>query len=499
MAGKLRLGNLRFQRPIVVRPASVSVLVGVAPPSKYQWGTHAQAFHQAETLKSHVFASVAAAVVVSAVAVPPIAKAPQQNVDFTLQAQVFRSATAPVTQTQPLRTIIAGPEQIDLSISGWSCGGPPLNQGPVPSATSAYPQPDPSQLAARIFPSVRTPPVVASAVPAMVMGLAQSDLTPGSLVRTPLFSNQGAVPPFQRASQDDPTQRQGSIWSPIQPTVITPNPIASFFATVPQFEERPTRVILPNQVSGQTTPVIPPVSGGPQRVDLTQQAWLTQPTNAPVVSYALKPIYAAPQLADFTQQGSIWSAQPAAPIILGATLYQTLIAAPQQYDFTLQPYFQAAIQNGIIIPVTPPDTSTPGRTTGDGHSGRIIRHDWWKSKDQVEEDSRKRRQRIQEAIEQQRPDQRKETYLAEGRKLTGALQVTQSAIEDVEAELAELRARIAEEGIKRTRMQLQALEQEMLVAQQAAQLLAVQEAVFREELEVIDVAYIALVMLELNS
>lgn len=415
--------------------------------AEYLWGTHAPAIHNAEALKTHVFPSTRAAIVVTGilgcfVSIPP--QAPPQSL-----CQLFRSA---------------GPVQ-----------------GRLPSAVSARSQSDPTQSSALIFKSARTPPVVSSSVPAMVSGQAQYDLTPRGFVESPQISAQGPVPPFTKASQDDPSQRAALVWSPVTPTAVTPNPIASFFTTVSQFEERPSRQAFPNQVAGQTPPVIPLVTGGPQRVDLTQQAWLTTPSRTP--AYALRSIYAAPQVVDLTQQGSIWSAQPAAPVVVGATLYKTWFSGPQVVDLTQQAYFQQAIQNGIVVPVVVPDQSTPGRTTGDGHSGRIIRKDWHLPKEDKKPEPPKQDKRVETA-----------QLLDQGENVSRRIEKVRAQTAELQSRATKLESQLAEEGIIRTLAQQAALEVLNRDVQQHLLMLQVQEAVLREEQEIIDIAYVALMV-----
>ena len=194
--------------------ASAVTPQGQANSAEYQHGTHAQAIHQAEIVKSDVFPSVRTPVVASAT---------------------------------PLRQLQAAPEQIDLSISGWSIGGGQAPQGAVPAA---------------IF-----------------------------------------------AQQANPFQPQGSIWKSAVTTVVVVNPVAAFFSVSPQGEERPTRAIFPAVVSGQTTPVIPRANAAPQLADLTLKGSIFPSATAPtVVAYALRPVYGAPQAIDLTQQG--WTLAP---------------------------------------------------------------------------------------------------------------------------------------------------------------------------------------------
>lgn len=111
--------------------------------------------------------------------------------------------------------------------------------------------------------------------------------------------------------------------------------------------------------------------------------------------------------------------------------------------------------------------------------GRVIRHDWWKGKTG----------RIEEQVEIQ-PD-----FEAESRRVREALSDVQRDIALSQKVLAELEAQALAEGIRRTRNELARIESQLLEARQQAQKLAVMEAVLREELEVIDIAFLSVVVL----
>ena len=121
-------------------------------------------------------------------------------------------------------------------------------------------------------------------------------------------------------------------------------------------------------------------------------------------------------------------------------------------------------------PVVPIDAVTPGR---------VLRHDWWKGKTG--------------RVEQVEP--KPADFEAESRRVREALSDVQRDIALSQKVLAELEAQALAEGIRRTRNELARIESQLLEARQQAQKLAVMEAVLREELEVIDIAFLSVVVL----
>jgi hypothetical protein len=282
--------------------ASAVTPQGQANASEYQFGTHAAAIHNAEAIKSKVWKSVPTPPVATS-QVPRFVSSAPQSVDLTQQPAIFKSAPTPIVVSTPLpfRLVQAGPEQVDLSISGWVAESAPMFQGAPPASIWASPQTDPTQIAAQIWKPAATPPAVSGFL--------------GTYVSVPA-----------------------------------------------QIEERPTRQVWPSQISGQTPPVIKSIWAAPQIVDLTLQAVILGPAiTPPVVSYAVPQLYASPQLIDLTQQGwirgtapmgqgpvppltfgipqtdptqiapSIWQSVPTPPAILGVTV-QPNTPVPPQFD-----------------------------------------------------------------------------------------------------------------------------------------------------------------------
>lgn len=327
--------------------ASAVTPQGQATAAEYQYGTHAQAIAQAENLKSDIWLSL---------------RTPQ-------------AAPTPA----PLRSIWAAPESIDLSISGWAVGGTQANQGPVPpsiligqvdpsqlqpqvwkAATAAAPRPvatffsippqtedRPTSVIWRSLRAGQTPPVIAS----FYAEPQQADLTQQGLFVKPGLPT-GPVPPATSgAPQANPSQIAAQVWKAQIAAPITPNPIASFFATQSQIEDRPTSTVWQSQRAGQTPPVIRSLWAAPQQADLTQKG-VVVPVS-PTAPAVLTPLYATPQQIDLTQQGLIFSPS-SAPV---APAPSSLYAAPQQLDLTQQGWVRgtAPVKQGPV----PPFTSVP--------------------------------------------------------------------------------------------------------------------------------------------
>lgn len=236
---------------------------GQANAAEYTFGTHALAIHQAEAVKSSVWGSVRT---------PPA-----------------------VASTNPLRSIWASPEQVDLSISGWVAGGSQANQGPVP----------------------------------------------------PLIST----------TQADPTQGIAQVWKS-QPTAIaiTPNPIATFFSIPPQSEDRQTRAVWQSLRAGQTPPVITSFYAAPQQIDLTQQGVIIASARTPPAVGPVPPLRSGAPQADPSQiAAQVWSSVQTPPTITGVTVWPALVV-PAQFDTSINPtvlWTTSTFSPGLTPPITP--------------------------------------------------------------------------------------------------------------------------------------------------
>ena len=85
----------------------------------------------------------------------------------------------------------------------------------------------------------------------------------------------------------------------------------------------------------------------------------------------------------------------------------------------------------------------------------------------------------------------KPTYFEESRQLATKIGIARQEIAILRPRIAQLEAGLAEEKIKIAVKKRADMERALLVAQQRATLLAVQEEVLLEEMTVIDIAYIA--------
>lgn len=341
----------KWTNQLEVGPSSGSVV-----PAEYYWGTHSLATHVAEALKSQIFASVVGAAVVLT-AVPTFVYARQESYPEGTQSFVRQPAVAGATP-RPIPLLGGAPQGADLTLQ--AAIFEPLNspQGPTVRPLAGGPLP--------------------------------VDLTQQGSIAKPIPARQGGVPSFTVGDpQDDPSQLAARLTPPQPAAAITPNPIAGFFVVPPQTEERPTRSIWPAQVAGSRTRVIALTSGAPQVWDFTQQALVEEPAfSVPVVSYALRILYAAPQLHDFTQQGvirgtaqalqakvpaAIWAATQADPSQIAARMFQPTPLVFGRVPALLrggQPQFSPYQIPAALC--APPDSSTvvPG-VFGWGARGRI--------------------------------------------------------------------------------------------------------------------------------
>lgn len=300
--------------------ASAVTPQGQANASEYHFGAHAQAIHQAESIKSSVQGSVRT---------PPAAAAAS-------------------------RLLWASPERIDLSIGGSIAKAAQGSQGRVPPAILAQ-QDNPWQIQPLVWKAAPAPTLIPPALKSFFAGPQPADLTqqPG-LLNAPLFALQGRVPPIVAgASQADTTQIAAAVWKSLVAPPIVPNPTAAFFTVPPQTEERPTRQVWSSQVSGKTPRVAPPVWGAPQLYDFTQPARIIPPALAPtVVSYAFRSIYGAPQSIDLTQQGWIVDPTPSRQGRVPPTVFASQ-ADPSQIAARIFPRAYPSATPGVFPPDSP--------------------------------------------------------------------------------------------------------------------------------------------------
>lgn len=91
----------------------------------------------------------------------------------------------------------------------------------------------------------------------------------------------------------------------------------------------------------------------------------------------------------------------------------------------------------------------------------------------------------------ERPDSA--AYFAESARIARAISAARDESTGLRAQIAALEAEAQAEGIRRTLAEQARLERALLLAQQRLTLLAVQEAVLIEEMEVLDIAFFAVI------
>lgn len=277
---------------------------GQANAAEYQWGTHAQALHQAESIKSTIFGSV---------------------------------RTPPAASVNLIRSLWASPEQIDLSIAGWSIGGGQANQGSVPQSIFAQPS-DPSQLGGKIWPSVRTPPIQSSVLGAFFSvgeqpyPVLQPGLTPAQPARTVSY----AFRPISGAPQFADLTQQGSIFPP----AVAPAVVSYAFKQI---------------------------SASPQLIDLTQQGWVLR--GAWVPQGAVPPLTPASPQSDPTQLAAqIFPSVPTPPAITGVTVPPTP-AVPPQFDPSANP---SVVWTPSTLSPSAPPVDVGGGGSNARHPRRVV-------------------------------------------------------------------------------------------------------------------------------
>lgn len=308
--------------------ASAITPQGQANASEYQFGTHAQAIHQAEAVKSDIWGSARTPPTPAAAPLRSI-WAPPQLVDLTQQPLVWESLFTGKTPTVPPLTANglpqADPSQMAANV--WkSVAAPAVAPGPVPKIVLAS-QDDTSQIAAQVIASAISPQGQANAAE-FTFGLHAQALHQAENVKSFIVPAASAPPAppaplplrsiWASAQQADPTQIAGNVWES-QPAAPPVGPIPALtVGGIPQAD--------PSQISAKVwNPSGPPpatsaplplrsIWASPESVDLSIGAWsvggtLTNQGSVPPTSLA-------PPQSDPTQIAPIvWGSQPFAPPI----------------------------------------------------------------------------------------------------------------------------------------------------------------------------------------
>jgi hypothetical protein len=166
-------------------------------------GTQQLTLQDAEGLKTKVFPSASAAVVVAAGVAAFI---------FAGQ-QAYADPPSSLWRSQPASTVV-----VPIPVS---------KQFSIPPQTEDRPS-------AAVWGSVvsgKTPPVIST----IVGGPLPTDVTQQALFATPIPGRQGAVPPvIAGAPQADPSQIAAQVWGAQPAAPVVPNPTGKFFALPPQ-------------------------------------------------------------------------------------------------------------------------------------------------------------------------------------------------------------------------------------------------------------------------
>lgn len=413
--------------------------------------------------------------------------------------KAFPSVRAGSIPKPAISPIFAAPQYADLSIEGWHRGVPFATDvvgptGKVPALVRAAPQPDLTQRSA-IYQSVRTPPVLLTGKLGNYINAApqQIDLGIEGWHRGVPFALDippptGKVMSFAVALGQIPWQAPSNVYEPApgnQGTGLSTEYRWGGHARAIHHAETLKSKVFPSAWS-PPPPVpgayIPQIFGSPQADPSQLKAWFIRSGQPAPLGPTVTPFTVPPQTDPSQLKAAFFPSVAPAPLIFGPTLFKTLFAGPQVLDLTQQAYFQQAIQVGIVIPVVTPEQSTPGR----------IRHDWWKSKEEVE------RKRLKEKTKRL-ADSGIETdaLFEEGERLAEVLAESRSKTEAVQKKSIALEALLGEEGVKRPVAERADLERQALIAKQELTILAAQESMLMEEMEMNDILYIARIAMEL--
>ena len=336
------------QSPSYIKFKPINTGSAVQPPGvagvEYVWGTHAQAIYEANTTRWSSTITLKQGFLVW-----NIFGEPQQDPN-TIQGAVFPAPFKALTSGRVSPLIVAGSPQADptqlpqaLLFNATNIGG-----GPVSVAEYKF-------------------------------GLHAQWIYEQNTTRFIVKSNsqlKGPVPPLTAAGmpQADPTQIAPNVLTPLVAAFApTPGPLASFFTTLPQFEERPTAVVWASLVSGTVTAIVPQWVTLPQWDDRpVSTVWpsLVAGARTPVIGFLAtlpqfeerttqaiyhpwdfqgiavdRQLYAAPQLIDLSPQGFITQGN----VLARGKVPALITAAPQLIDLTVQ----AVLSKVLVAPSQP--------------------------------------------------------------------------------------------------------------------------------------------------
>lgn len=315
--------------------ASAITPQGRANASEYTFGTHAQAVHQAEGLKSQVWGSVRTPPAAAAAPIRSIWAAPQQA-DLTQQA-IFAKTGLPTGRVPATAIGTAQTDPTQLTAQVWkSATASAAILGPTVSPNAPVPpQFDPSVNPSKLWPSAVTPQGQANA--------AQYSFGTHAL-----------------ATHQDETLKS-MVWKSAQtpPAPSTPMPLRSLWAS----PELADLSISGWSIGGTLTTQgpVPPISLAPPQTDPTQIApivWKSQPI-APLSGRVPPQTRGAPQTDPSQLAPQIWESVPTPPAITGVTVWPAIMV-PAQFDTTPNPtalWTPGTFSPGAPIPPAP-DVST---------------------------------------------------------------------------------------------------------------------------------------------
>ena len=289
---------------------AVLAVSGVVGSAQYQFGTHAQAIHNAEAAKSQVFSSAATPPATPSALGTQIVT--RQELTEQPRSNVFASARAPAVATGVLGKFVYAPEQSqDLSPRSDIAQTATNPQGylmPVLSGDENTYVVVPS----RIFASAVTPPVTSGKLGAFIVAPESVyDRSLPSVLNQPWHGPQGAVPPLTYAAEQLLDRTQQAFVSPVPKAA--PGIVSTFVYTAEQVIDRTIQPVLNQPWHGPQGNPPPLTYAGEQFLDRTQPAVIFQPslTPPPIAGPTVFPMPPVPPQIDYDINRSVvWTWTP---------------------------------------------------------------------------------------------------------------------------------------------------------------------------------------------